>query len=336
MLLKIGVCIAFLIATVIEFFLIVQLAVGTEGVLTGYSWLVWHLLASLVGSVALAMGMHWILGNDIRHNFVLSLSFVFCLPFVGIMGFGIAFVYGANQSINKHTEEVYWQFTNNAELPFTTPLKREIKQADSRGFSEQFAYSTDADSVYKKVLAAATIRTSLSVDALKTAIKHSDERVRLTAYQTLDKKTNHLNHEIQRLETIARAREGMEKANTWLQIASNYWELLEIESDEPVARKQLLEKASRAAMKAIAITPENRNAHFILGRISLLQNDYMMASKAFEESVRHGIPEDKAMPYLAEAAFALRDFTKVRQVLDSIDTAFKKYPPLKNVAEYWA
>lgn len=326
---------AFLFAAVLEFVLLLQLAMGPSSFVSGFSWMFWHVIGSALGAAAMSLLLHRLLSRSLPSCMAFCFPLSFCIPFMGLFGGTFALYYGISRSLNMHKEEVYWQFTDNADLPFATPIKREVVDADSRGFSEQLIYSKNYDDLYRKVLAAANIRASLSVDTLKTAIKHPDERIRLTAYQSLDKKVNHLNKEIQRLESASRGEQGQDKSNTWLQIASNYWELLELEKDEPIARKQLLEKAASAARHSITIMRSNRNAHFTLGRISLLQGEYKDASEAFAKSIEHGMPAEKAMPYMAEASFKQRDFREVKRVLKSIDSAFKKYPPLKNVAEYW-
>jgi len=258
------------------------------------------------------------------------------MPLIGTIGCLGALVYGIYNANNRHEEHVYWQFTKNSELPFTAPLERKIGRLDSRGFVEQLSYSKRSDELYKKVLAANNIQNSLSVGALKSAIKHPDERIRLTAYQTLDKKVTHLNRQIQLLEAAARGQGAKDQSNTWLQIASNYWELLTLEKDEPIAREQLLKKASEAAINAVRILPTNRNAHFTLGRIALLQGKERMAGVAFERSIALGMPLEKAMPYRAEAAFQARDFEKVADSINQVDESYKAYPPLCHVAEYWA
>jgi len=121
-----------------------------------------------------------------------------------------------------------------------------------------------------------------------------------------------------------------------LQIAHNYWELLTLEEDEPVAREELLAKAEEHALQAILLAPKNVNAHFILGQISLKQNNNDKAITALERSVALGIPKDKALPYIAEALFKLRNFKRLRRTLDDISPAFRSYPPLSNVIEFWA
>jgi len=97
-----------------------------------------------------------------------------------------------------------------------------MNKLDSRGFVEQLIFSNQTNALYKKVLASDNIQSSLSVAALKQGVKHSNEQIRLTAYQILDKKATNLNRQIQQLEDLAQGQGVEDQSNTWLQIASNY------------------------------------------------------------------------------------------------------------------
>ena len=112
--------------------------------------------------------------------------------------------------------------------------------------------------------------------------------------------------------------------------------MLTLERGDTVAREQLLKKAIHAATQSVAFDRENRNAHLVLGRVCVENRNYDLAAKALQESLNLGMPRDKVVPYLAEVAFGRREFKKVQQLLGSLDDAFKQYPPLKQIVEYWA
>ena len=298
-------------------------------------WLGLHLVATLLATIGTVIVAKHIVKGPVLGIGALSLLVGLTIPVVGALGLALSFLLGSFVANKRNAEEIYWQTTNNINLPFTTPIGRKVSKYDSRGFVEQLMYSDDNSDLYKKVLAASNIKATLSVSLLKKAVEHPDDKIRLTAYQTLDRKVTGLNREIQRLEKKANDQEGLDKSNTWLQIASNYWELLTLEKEEPIARRQLLSKAAEAARKSISILADNRNAHFTLGRILLMQRNPTDATSSFEIAMKLGMPREKIMPYLAEAAFDNRDYEKIPKLLNSIDDAFKHYPPLSHVARYW-
>lgn len=336
MLLRLIACAAFVLSLLCQAVLLSGLVTQSAFVELPTIWILLHAIASIVSALAINAFLAELIPGENKSLFYYCFLFCFAMPFVGTIGCFAAMMYGVYYSNNRHEETVYWQFTKNAELPFTAPLERKISKLDSRGFVEQLIYSSQNNSLYTKVLAADNIKNSLSVAALKEGVKHSDERIRLTSYQILDKKVTQLNRQIQQLEELAKNQGKHDQSNTWLQIASNYWELLTLEKEEPIAREQLLDKASAAAMNAVKIMTTNRNAHFTLGRIALLQGKERMATVAFERSMVLGMPVDKAMPYRAEAAFNLRDFKKLVESINSVDASYKAYPPLSYVADYWA
>ena len=258
------------------------------------------------------------------------------IPFLGAAGCWLAMTFGAIMAKHRHKENVFWQFTDNADLPFAAPIGRPLPKLDSRGFTEQLAFDSDTEALYNKVVASRHIRDSQSGPVLKSAVGHSNERIRLVAYQMLDKKVNRLNKEIQRLERAAQKSSGVAKSNIHLQIANNYWELLTLEGDEPVAREQLLENAQIQLTDAVELQPQSVNAHFLLGQVALKQGETEKATIAFAQAERLGMSKEKVVPYVAEAAYLERDFTKLRKVMANLDPAFKSYPPFSNVVEFWA
>lgn len=325
------------VAACIQLVLVWQLVAPSIPFLaSAWVWLAAHAITAALFGV---IGSIWI-GRFTRLNAKAMAVFISCcglfMPGIGGVSCLLALAVAHRVWMNRQVEETDYVVTENASLPFTTPIGRKAVVPDSRGFVEQLRYSKDADNMYQKVLSSSYIRNSLSVNVLREAVKNPDERIRLTAYQILDRKVNELNAEIQRLEKYAESQDSKNSATTWLQIANNYWELITIEKSDPIARKQLLEKSVSAAKRSVSENESNRNAHLVLGRVCIASSDYDAAEVALKRSLKLGMPRDKVVPYLAEAAFGRRDFKSVRLLLKSLDDAFKQYPPLKQVAEYWA
>jgi len=331
------------LALCVEAVLLATLVVDGPGRSTGLAnvldtpwvWGMVHVAASLLAAAATAAMPARLSPDRTLRVFGLCALLGLSMPCVGALGTAFALVLGFRRAIGRHRETVYWAFTDNPVLPFTIPTGRAAAPIDGRGVVERLRHDADADALYRQVLAVGRMRHSLSIDALSSAVGHHDERIRLTAYQTLDRKVSGLNAAIQRLESAAADHDGHEQSDTWLQIASNYWELLTIEQGEPVAREQLLGKAAAAALRAIVVRPDNRNAHFTFGRICLRRGEPVKARVAFERATALGMPGETTLPYLAEAAFDARELHRVRPLLDGIDEAFLGYPPLREVAAQW-
>lgn len=326
---------ALVAASLMQVLLLGELISGQTWWGMGYGlWLCLHVSASMAATLCAAR----LLGVARKaYGFVaLLLGFNALIPVAGPLAGFAAVALGARQARLRKREPEHWIITRRAELPFTTPHGRKVTRIDSRGFEEHLMYSADSNDLYRKVLSAANIPSSLSVSTFKSAMRHKDERIRLTAYNLLDRKVTALNRQIQQLEKQVADGDSRAMSNTWLQIASNYWELLTLEKGEPVARQQLLDKASKAAIQSIVAMSINRNAHFLLGRVSLLQGDMRRANVAFQKARALGMPADKVTPYLAEVAFNRQDFAGVSSLLQQLDPSIRAYPPLSHVAEYWS
>ncbi len=320
---------------VLDGVLLANLVIGSEQMLPAALWCVAHTVIAALAAAMVMLQTAAVDPNARRGIFILSFVLAVSVPFVGILGMSMVYAYGIPASARKDHGDTPWRFTANPELPFTIPARRSAVHTDTRGLVEQVMHEQDNTRLYRKVLAARRIPSSLSVNALRAGTGHDDDRIRLTAYQTLDSKVTALNDEIDRLSTLGAKTSGRQASESWLQVASNYWELLYLEENRKVARAQLLEKAARAAMLSVAADPANRNAHFTLGRIALRQGRTDIADKAFAASTAHGMPSSTTVPWRAEAAFIDRDFARARAWLNELGDAFKAYPPLRQVSEYW-
>jgi len=325
------------IAALLQLFLLSQLVYPLVGVLANpVFWLAFHVASAVFFGLAAGywLGAH----TDLKSSSaaVMLGIMALCMPGVGGIAAFLAVSIGHHVWEKRAAEITDLVVTENIALPFTTPIGRRASVPDSRGFIEQLRYSDDSDALYQKVLSSGYIRNSISVGVLREAVTHSDERIRLTAYQILDRKVNDLNSEIQRLEAEADTGDIESQGTTWLQVANNYWELLTLENSDLVARQQLLKKVIDSAKKSVSCNSENRNAHLVLGRACLADKKFNQADVAFQRAMSLGMPADKVVPYLAEVAFGKREFGKVKKLLESLDNAFKEYPPLKQVTEYWS
>lgn len=310
------------------------------------NWLVWSVLHIVCSCLTAFFCLQFVRSRE-KWSMVSSAAssqtglwgavFVFALfiPGVGGLGMVLALVVGIHQSSGREYGQRFWQVTEVAELPFTSPKGRLPTRPDSRGIAEHLIYSSDDDDIYRKVLAAANIKASLAIEALKQAMRHHDERVRLTAYKALDGKVEELNQKIRDLELRLEDVEPDQRSETWLQIASNYWELVTLGGSEPIAREHLLDKATEYSIKAVAALSSNRNAHYLLGRVSLVKGDTVRAKVALQQSRNLGMPAEKVIPYLAECAYVERDYPAVNKLLSRLDPAVIAYPPLSHVASYW-
>jgi len=168
---------ALLIALLVELILTATLVYSDVVKLPDTVWLLVHSLASLLASIALASLLYKLVPGKRIPLITLFFSISFFIPFIGAAGTWLSLTFGSLVARNKHEVNEYWQFTDNADLPFAAPINRPLPKLDSRGFIEQLAFDTETDKLYNKVAAAKHIRNTESGPVLKSAVGHSNERI---------------------------------------------------------------------------------------------------------------------------------------------------------------
>jgi len=70
------------------------------------------------------------------------------------------------------------------------------------------------------------------------------------------------------------------------------------------------------------------------GRLEVFAGRFLQARRAFARAAAFGMPEGRVLPYLAEVAFLLRDYARVRTLLARIaETSHTQR--MSQVIEYW-
>lgn len=277
----------------------------------------------------------WVCANFIGQYALVGLTTLF-VPGVGGPASLVVLSYAKYLCSKQRQAAADLQLTRWAELPFKASSAGSVNAFEGRGVTEHVVYASDDTDLYRKVLAASDVRASLAVDWLRQAMRHSDERIRLTASESLRSEMTRLHHTLRELNARVYACAEDQRSDIWLQIAGSYWQLMLLEDGESDAGNKWVAKAGEAACEALGAQPANRHAHYMLGRVSLAQADTQRATVALKYAQELGMPSEKTLPYLAECAFIDRDFRKVKQLLAQLDKTVVSNPPLSQVAQFWA
>ncbi len=299
-----------------------------------HAWIAAHALASMLVAFGTWRALAPVCRAELRDALGLLFALSFFMPVAGALG-GAALGVAVRYAGSREKEEAFWELTPPVELPFAPPQNRSPERVDGRGFIEQIRFEGESQRLFNRIVATRHMRDSQAAPILRSALHHRSEKIRLLAYSMLDKKIERINRRIARLEALAEAGNGEVRANTHLQLASNYWELLSLEDAEATMRNQLLEKVRWHAAKATAIDPGNVNGHFTLGLVELRLRRPEQAERSLRLAMHLGMPNEKVLPYLAEVAFQQRRFASVRDHLRALPSAFRTYPPVAQLAEYW-
>lgn len=327
-------------AITVECVLVALLLLPWSGTFATLAWLGAHLCAALLAARACTLAGS---AEDTERTLADAQAFVFCavfavtLPLVGALGVAATLRLLRAAPDEKTERTAVPRTARTARLPLASPRAAlPSPRPERRGLAEQLAFPHGERDPYRRVVAAAAGAERGAVDALRDALEHPDESVRLSAYRAIDARMNALTERIATLEAIARAdAEDANGARALVAAAACHVELLALEEREPAARARRLDAARSALTRALALVPDDPDARLLEGRVALLDDDVDGAETAFERARDHGAPAELVNPYRAEAAFARRDFAGVRALLGEIEPAFAAHAPLDRLCGYW-
>jgi tetratricopeptide (TPR) repeat protein len=155
---------------------------------------------------------------------------------------------------------------------------------------------------------------------LESLLGDDADDVRLLAFGMLDSSEKRIaraiQHERDRLQTDLSPAQRFEALR---HLAELYWELVYAELAQGELRRHTLRQARDYLEQALQTgVPPTPGLLLLLGRILLAQEDYAAAEAALRQAMAAGLPAVSALPYLAEIAYARRDYAAVREHLRAL------------------
>jgi tetratricopeptide (TPR) repeat protein len=171
---------------------------------------------------------------------------------------------------------------------------------------------------------------------LESLLGDDSDDVRLLAFGMLDSGEKHISraiqHERAQLESELSA---AQRFDCLRHLAELHWELVYAGLAQGELRRHILRQARDYIDQALA-TGEVPTPGLLLlqGRVMLEQNDYDEAEQALHRAIDRGLPPVSALPYLAEIAYARRDFDHVRTCMAQM-TALNTAAKTTAIVDLW-
>lgn len=194
-------------------------------------------------------------------------------------------------------------------------------------------HSPDAERL-SATLALKTMPLRVSGHTLEGLLTDDAEEIRLLAYGAASNAENRLVQAV--ADVQARMRAGGQEAvkDGLCDLAQLHWELVY----QMLARGQLrhysLDRAKHYARSALELDNALGEMWFLLGRCALLEGDALKAEQFLTNARTCRYPENRLLPWLAEAAFMRRDFAQTRRTLDPLGSGCV-IPGVQPVIHYW-
>ncbi|WP_188629731.1 HEAT repeat domain-containing protein [Oceanisphaera marina] len=188
------------------------------------------------------------------------------------------------------------------------------------------------DSPEQRSLAVSTIShlpRKQSIPLLQLALKDVSDDIRLLAYAALESIENQINEQIACYQQRYEQQPHPDLAHV---IAQHYWELCYLGMAEGILRKHYLAQAEQYLRGSFQHTG-HADYSLLLGRVLLEQQRPEEAMAYLKDARQQGGQPEQVVPYLAEAAYQVKDYDQAREYIFSL--ADKSGNRLSQVKEYW-
>ncbi|WP_374339957.1 hypothetical protein [Methyloversatilis sp.] len=170
---------------------------------------------------------------------------------------------------------------------------------------------------------------------LRELLGDAEDDLRLLAYGMLDSREKRLNADIHEArKRLAASGDGDERGRIARQLAALYWELIY----QGLVQGDLLDYAAGEALRhtedALHTLGSDPALHLQHGRLLQQLGRLDAADAAYRRARELGLPASRVVPYLAELAFARRDFMQVRALLQSMKD-WDGLSRLEPVLKFW-
>ncbi|PAJ73878.1 hypothetical protein CJF42_13480 [Pseudoalteromonas sp. NBT06-2] len=297
-----------------------------------FSWVEWIEYITLHGLAAASFTiLCWLfLPVQFKRPVISAMAFIFiiviCMPVVGMLGLATTFIIGLYLPKPQHNK--VWCSAEELTLP-NSPSEINNLHYGAGALREIISFNSSADQRQQAVNAIRYLPEKEGVPLLKIALNDLTDDVRLLAYSSLEKIEFRLNETLDIHQKQYAVTPSAKKAH---QIAQNYWELCYLGLADGPLKSHYLKQAREYLLKANKLD-DLAKVNLLLGRIFLAENDPLNAVKPLEKALEAGLMMKQVAPYLAESAFMMNDYKKVRHYIAYLPE--QQGGTLSEMREFW-
>ncbi|AOY00821.1 lipopolysaccharide assembly protein LapB [Jeongeupia sp. USM3] len=188
-----------------------------------------------------------------------------------------------------------------------------------------------ADARLSALLTLKSMPSRHASELLRDLLDDPEEDLRLLAYGMLEREAKRLDGQIN--AALGHYRDG--RLDAARNLAFLYWELIYHDLAQGDVRAFASGEVERYLAEALNIQPRAAELWMLRGKFALDNGDLPQAREAFETASILGYPHVKLIPYLAELAYARRDFAAMRALFPSLNPLHVN-DTLQPVVRYWS
>lgn len=270
-------------------------------------------------------------------RWVLAFLFLFGLLVPVLGGVGLLAALFIAQRLPKPARSKPYKLLNASDFnvkPGSKPVRYGVGGLRARLLDRTAA----ANGRLQALLAVQAMPARLSSPLLRQMLDDPVDDIRLLAYGMLDGREKKINGDIhlaqQALALVDASGEGSRRAELLQRLAGLYWELIYQSLVQGDVRSHARSQALEYVSAALTLRPEDPALWVLLGKIVSDTGQVEASAQAYERAITLGYPRSRLIPYLAEIAFRLRNFTAVKALLAEQST-LERNDKTKPLADYW-
>lgn len=283
------------------------------------SRLVAYLGAHCVASAITAMVLIAVLPGPARNQPRLGFTFYFALgffvPILGVPGLlATAFIArifpkGIRKDVfATHAAPEFAPHDDRVDVPHAHgPLRAQLSDPAS-----------PVETRMRALLSIQDMPSRVANPVIRDMLADPSDDVRLVAYGILDGREKRINARIQAARAQLEGEDAMGRLLADKELAELYWELVYQGLVQGDLQKHAAALARAHFDAALKLAPDDAALWALGGRLANFAGQYERAWHSFSRAIDFGLPESRALPYLAEVAFRMRRFDRVRQLLRRI------------------
>ncbi len=291
-----------------------------------------HLAASVLTALLLVMIMPGPPGQQPRLAFAFFFALSFFVPVLGVPGL-LATGFLARFMRKPGEKDV---FSTHAAPEFAPDDDRpQAPHAHGPVRAQLTDPSAPVETRMRALLSIQDLPSRVANPVIRTMLADSSDDVRLVAYGILDGREKRINARIQAARAQLAGDDPTGRLIADKELAELYWELVYQGLVQGDLQKHAVAQSRTHFDAALRFAPDDAALWALGGRLANFAGQYERAWHAFSRSIEFGMPEARVLPYLAEVAFRMRRFDRVRQLLERIAQA-SHTQRMAQVIDYWS
>lgn len=291
-----------------------------------------HLGASLMFALAARAGLPERYRTPAAPVVALFVAFGFFIPLFGMLGLAAAFavmrlVPGSRRLrpfVGVHAPE------------YVSPQHENAHRLRAAGLQSTLLDVTlPAEVRARSLVTLQNMPPRVSGPLLRKLLADPSDDLRLAAYGMIDGREKQITGSIAaELAALERSASPAARLYSLRLLAEQHWELVYADLVQGDLREHAIGEGLRHVEAALALAAEESGLWFLKGKLLQAGRRHDEAAQAYSIAIASGLPESRALPYLAEIAYARRDFPLLRQYMAAIAET-QHTPAMAAVIRYW-